>query len=247
VQSEVIRVLEADPDLAEDLDPAARALAARRGLARVEVVERGRWQVLGATWHPRGHLGLLVLDGFIARTVHAGNRTCAELLGPGDFLRPWVKVSAESSVPFDSGLEVLERTRLAVLDRRFAQAVNGWPEVTAAILDRMTERSRWLAFHLTVSHLRRVDARLLVALWHLGDRWGRMQTDGLALEMPLTHQLLAEIVGAERPSVTVALGRLGDRGLVERRGPRSWLLRGGPPDELEHVRDQSRGRPAAAV
>jgi hypothetical protein len=232
----VVRVLEVDPDLGQDLEPAALAVARPRAIARAEWLEPGRWQPLAEHWDHRGHLGLLIVDGFLAGSIQLGERRCAELLGPGDILRPWVRLGEYSSVPIVDGWEVLEAARLAVLDRRFAVALAGWPEITASILDRMMARSRWLAFHLAVAHLRKVETRVHVALWHFADRWGRVLPDGVELRVNLTHALLAEIVAAERPSVTLALSTLRERGLVERDAEQVWHLYGPPPGELDDVR-----------
>ena len=160
------------------------------------------------------------------------------MLGPGDLLRPWVQIGEYSSIPLDDSWEALERTRLAVLDRRFAAAMSDWPEVTASILDRMMMRSQWLALHLAVAHLRRIESRVLVVLWHFADRWGSVRRDGVTLRLNLTHTLLAAVVAAERPSVTLALSSLRDRGLVEREADGLWVLHG-PPVELEAVRAAS--------
>ncbi len=51
-------------------------------------------------------------------------------------------------------------------------------------------------------------------------------------------------MASERPAVTLALGRLREQGLVERGADRLWLLRGGPPEELGHVRKQAVGSQA---
>jgi len=40
----VVRVLEVDPDLGQDLAPAALAVARPRAIARAEWLEPGRWQ-----------------------------------------------------------------------------------------------------------------------------------------------------------------------------------------------------------
>ena len=144
-------------------------------------------------------------------------------------------------MPIEDGWNVLETARLAVLDRRFAVAMAAWPEITAAILDRMMARSRWLAFHLAVAHLRRVESRVHVALWHFADRWGRVGPNGVELRLNATHALLAEIVAAERPSVTLALSTLRERGLVERDAEHVWRLHGRPPGELGEVRAQAAG------
>jgi len=232
----VIRVLEVDPDLGEDLEPAALAVARPRAIARAQCLERGRWQPFAEHWDHRGHLGLLIVEGFLARNLLLGGRTVAEVLGPGDLLRPWVRAGEYSSIPLQDSWEALERTRLAVLDRRFAASLTPWPEVTASILDRMMMRSQWLAMHLAVAHLRRVETRVLVVLWHFADRWGSVRPDGVALKLNLTHTLLAAIVAAERPSVTLALTSLRERGLVERDDDHVWILHGGPPAELDESR-----------
>lgn len=240
---EVVRVLEVDPDLAESLDPEREALARAAAVARVDFLEPGDWQ--GDETYPESaaHFGLLILDGLLARTVEVGNRTCVELLGPGDFLRPWVKVAAYSSIPLDSYWTVVERTRVAVLDRRFAATMARFPEVAGTILDRVMARSRWLSFHLAVCHLKRIETRVLVVLWHFADRWGRVGPEGITVPIRITHHLLAGVVGAQRPSVTTALGALRRDGLVERRPDGSWLLHGEPPSELGHVEGQTTGRP----
>jgi len=241
MRPDVIRVLEVDPDLGQDLEPAALAVARPRAVARATWLEPGRWQPFAEEWDHRGHLGLLIVEGFLARNLQLGARTVAELLGPGDVLRPWVRLAEYSSVPIEDGWEVLEPTRLAVLDRRVAVVLAAWPEITATILDRMMARSRWLALHLAIAHLRRVESRVHVALWHFADRWGRVGPDGIALRLDLTHALLADMVAAERPSVTLALSALRERGLVERDADHVWHLRGSPPGELDDVRAQATG------
>jgi CRP-like cAMP-binding protein len=242
---EIVRVLEIDPDLAESLDPGSETLALARAaaVARVDLLEPGEWN--GADEYPAsaGHLGLLIIDGLMARTVEVGNRSCAELLGPGDFLRPWVTIALDSSVPLESHWTVVDPVRVAVLDRRFANTMARFPEVAGTILDRVMLRSRWLAFHLAVCHLKRIETRLLVVLWHFADRWGRVGPKGVSVPIRVTHQLLAAVIGAQRPSVTTALSVLRRSDAIERLPDGTWLLHGEPPHELEQVNDWVGGRP----
>jgi hypothetical protein len=72
-------------------------------------------------------------------------------------------------------------------------------------------------------------------LWYYADRWGRVTPEGRVLPVSLTHGLLARVVGARRPSVSTALGRLQDRGLIERMENGHWLLLGEPPSELPEL------------
>ena len=86
-----------------------------------------------------------------------------------------------------------------------------------------------LAFSLALSHVRRVDDRLVLLFWHLADRRGRMTADGIVIPLKLSHSAIAKLVGAQRPTVSTALGQLRDRGVLERDSNDSWLLRGEPP------------------
>ena len=76
----------------------------------------------------------------------------------------------------------------------------------------------------------RVERRLLLKLRQLAERWGRVTPDGIRLDLRLTHQELANMVGAVRESVTIALGRLASAGEIEVRN-RTLLIR--PPDDLD--------------
>ena len=52
------------------------------------------------------------------------------------------------------------------------------------------------------------------------------------LPLRLQHESLGHIIGAKRPTVTLALQRLAERGLVQRRQDGTWSLPSTPPDEL---------------
>jgi CRP/FNR family transcriptional regulator, cyclic AMP receptor protein len=50
------------------------------------------------------------------------------------------------------------------------------------------------------------------------------------VSLSLPHRTLAGMVGARRPSVTTALGRLTAQGAIERRSDGGWILHGQPPE-----------------
>jgi hypothetical protein len=111
---------------------------------------------------------------------------------------------------------------------------------------RVMARSRRVVGHLVIAQLASVDERIHVALWHMADRFGRVGIDGVVMPLRLTHEILGRIVGARRPSVTAALGRLNERGLVEPRSAGGWLLSGDPPQRLERQSRIATKRPAPA-
>ncbi len=236
-----VQVLAADPQLADAIPEAARDDAALYALAHSHWLEPGEWQPEAADdAGPAGQIGLLILEGFVIRQVRVIDRPPVELLGPGDILHPW---EPERTEPFKSGsrYDVLEPTRMAVLDRRFAAIAGRWPDLMGALFGRAIGRSRSLLLNLAVGQLVGVDIRLLVMLWHIAERWGVVDTEGgggggRAVPVHLTHQVLARLISAQRPTVTSALATLAERGLVTRGPDGRLVLHGDPPTEFRHLR-----------
>ncbi|HEX2085984.1 MAG TPA: helix-turn-helix domain-containing protein [Solirubrobacteraceae bacterium] len=227
-----VLLLDADPDLGEGLPDAEFALARRHLRARVRTLDRGPWDWSGEP-RPRGHLGLLVLDGVLVRDVAVRGRCCAELIGAGDVLRPWDQAEdVDASVGHDYRWEVLQRARVAELDARLGAVLARWPSIVSVLIARSLRRVRSLGLQQSLAQVQGVDVRLHLVLWHLADRWGRVTPGGVVLPLPLTHQLLGRLIGARRPSVTSALRQLDGEGLVHRLGDGGWLLRGAPREML---------------
>lgn len=223
-----VRVLDEDPDLGARVPDAEAHAAGDAAVAAALRLERGPWTEMPRRVDP-GALGFLVLDGMLSCTVRVAGRANVELVGRGDVLRPWVV--SDGTLPQEIRWNVMLPAQLAWLDRDFAIRTARWPEITAALVDRLVVRARHLLFQRAASAIPRVDERLLLVLWDLADRWGRVRVDGVHLPLPLSHSLLASIVGAQRPSVTTALGRLRREELVHQ-VPGGWLLIGAPPTEL---------------
>lgn len=234
-----VRLLDADPSLGAGLSDEQLAGARRYAVADVVDVPRGTCDPR-ARFDGAGLLGLLVLDGILIRQVAVGDRHCGELVGPGAVLRPWDDFGRVAPLPFEVSWRVVRDTRLAQLDRRFLATIVHWPDLIETFTARATERAHTLAFNVAIHCLRHVHLRLLALLWHLADRYGRVTREGTHVPLPLSHADLAELVGAQRPSVSVALKRLADAGEVRRAADNGWLLSHEPPSELRDMRARKR-------
>jgi hypothetical protein len=96
------------------------------------------------------------------------------------------------------------------------------------LIDRLTERSQRISLMQSISQLNGVDRRLLTLFWHLAERWGRVTASGVAVGVPVPHRVLAQLVGARRPTVSTALSRLAESGELTRDRNGGWLLTGAP-------------------
>jgi CRP-like cAMP-binding protein len=213
---------------------AERATEARtHAIAAIETLAPGEWPASALNIiEPGGALGLLVVDGLLSRDLTVGSASFTELIGEGEILRPWDAGVELLTKPPSARWKVIVTARIAILDRRFVARVARWPELTTALLGRAVKRSRSLAVQLAICNLQRVETRLILLMWHLAERWGRVSTDGIVLPLALTHRTLANLVGARRPTVTTALKELTAQGKVSRRDDGTWVLHGDPPDEL---------------
>jgi hypothetical protein len=181
-------------------------------------------------------LGLLVIDGLLIRSVQVAERRCGELVGPGAILRPWDHFGNYAPLPFEVRWRVVNPVKLAMLDRRLVTMSARWPVLMHAFVRRAVGRSHSLALNVAIHSLQHVELRLLVLFWHLADRFGRVTPEGTVVPLALTHEDVAELVGAQRPSVSARLSALSARGELVRRADRTWLLPGDPPAELRDSR-----------
>lgn len=232
-QAETVRLLDRDATLAAAVPASERPRAAARGWAQVAVLPAGPLALPRDPERFAGWFGLHVLEGLLVRRVAIGGAEWPELLGPGDLLRSWTTATEQAaSIPAAARFEAVEPVRLALLDRAFAARVAPWPEIAAALLDRALERVRSLSYQLAANQPSRAEERIWIVLWHLADRWGRVTPAGVELALPgLDHRLLGSLLGVRRPTVSLAVRRLAEQGLLTHARGGRWLLHG-PPDAL---------------
>jgi CRP/FNR family cyclic AMP-dependent transcriptional regulator len=223
-----------DPDLGEHLHGDRLAGALRDCVASAVRVPAGLWSPQEPPPHVRHGIGLLVLEGLIVRRVGVGGRFGAELLGEGDLLRPWQSTGPGTTLPRAGRWRALRPCRLAVLDAHFTARSAPYPEVVSTLISRAIRRSRHMAVAVAIMAQPRIDIRLHMLFWELADRWGVVRGDGVYVPLRLTHAILGDLVAAQRPTVTKALGELAQRTVVTRAGA-GWLLTGSPPLELDAV------------
>jgi CRP/FNR family transcriptional regulator, cyclic AMP receptor protein len=220
-------LLQVDPDLGRLLPPDRVADATRTLLVPVVAIPRGPWPVADAAVDPR-HMGLLVVNGLLACEQLLDDVASMELIGPEDVLRPWDESGPTDLLEATVRWSALADTRMAVIDRQVATRLVEYPEVYAVLMERFAMRARRLAMTQAISQLRRVNRRVLTLLWHLAGRWGKVTPNGVHLPLALSHRLVAQLIGARRPTVSTALAELLRSGELARGPGGTWVLTGAP-------------------
>jgi CRP/FNR family cyclic AMP-dependent transcriptional regulator len=165
---------------------------------------------------------LLVIKGMLTRQTGLGDRAMIELLLAGDGLAPW---PPSPGAPLtETRLTALDEVRLAVLDHTFVKAAALWPGLLIAVQRRFTEQQHRLATHGAICQLPRVEQRVMAIMWLLAARTGTVTARGTELSLALTHDALAQLTGSRRPTVSLAVKRLRQRGYLARGDDGVWLL-----------------------
>ena len=232
-------LLERDPELAEYVPAEHRELARRTVLAPTLTLEEGPWDPPSVD--STRTYGMLMLDGLLMRRLRVDIGVAIEFLGPGDVVRPWGAYALPASVPVEAAWVTLKPSRLAVLDEQVLAAAAVWPGVSIALAVRLIRRAQNTSYLLAVSHLPRLEDRLLATLWYLASSWGQVTRSGVTVPLRLTHQRLGEIVGAQRSSVTIAMTQLQNRKALRREDNGTYLLVGSPPEWDSATDELSRG------
>jgi CRP/FNR family cyclic AMP-dependent transcriptional regulator len=222
-----IRLLDHDPELGASLRPERRAAARASAHATRVDVGRGTHTLEQLVDGRRGVYGALLLAGLVNRTVALDGAVAAQLLGPGDLVRAGKRTDA--LVRTTTRWTVLEPLSIALLDERFLLTVRRWPEIVAALFERVAAQEDRRAVHRALCQLSRVEDRVHALLWLLAERWGVVTPDGVTLRLRLTHELIGQLAGAKRPTVSLALKELERRGAVRRHVDGSLVLEAAQP------------------
>jgi CRP/FNR family transcriptional regulator, cyclic AMP receptor protein len=219
-----VRLLEADPDIGRYLTEDERIEASTLTVPTVDL-EQGPVDISGLlerTWC----FGAFVLEGLLAVNLRVGEQAGMRVLGPGDVVS--AGAFPASMLLVDWSCRAAAPTRLAMLGKDILVGAHRWPRLIAGLHARTGEQIERVAVQLAICQLPRVEDRLLALFWLLAEQWGRVTPHGTVLPLALTHETLGALVGARRPTITLALGELANRGAVVRQG-RAWLLAEQPP------------------
>jgi CRP/FNR family transcriptional regulator len=169
---------------------------------------------------------LLVLTHGLAKLVGVsanGHERILYIHRPGQLVGPTVllenfrhdyEVCAMSS---GKALAVSRRDLLAI-GRRHPSVIVALAQEVSRLLQAMTER-------VMSATSTEVPVRLSQLLLDFAHRNGDQPEELVPLEHPLTHEVMAQIVGASRPHTSTVLRDLEERGAVQRKSRRGLLVR----------------------
>jgi len=112
--------------------------------------------------------------------------------------------------------EAVVRSRVQMIGRAGLAARRSQPDVLLGLSLTLWERPLEVGQQVENLVAYRVPYRLANALVHFARKWGQRTPGGTRLPSRLTHQALADYIGARRETVTVLIGELARVGLITR-------------------------------
>jgi CRP/FNR family transcriptional regulator, cyclic AMP receptor protein len=218
-----ITLVDAWPELAGFIPSADLALARRTLVARVITAKDEDVFGLSGT-RACGAVAFLVVEGVVLKVTSFAGRSALEVRGPGDLLAPPLATARQVESPAVSRYIAHGQASLAVLDDRFRHAARRWPGLFDCLHESLGRQMHRASAHLAILHLPRVEDRIVALFADLAERFGRMTPDGIVIDLPLTHQVIGDLVASRRPTVSLALQTLAVDGVLERLDDRRWHL-----------------------
>ncbi len=144
-----------------------------------------------------------------------GKQLTLGLLGKGNIFGETETVSTGSGSAY---VEAMDDALVCILGKQdFENLLTKRPQVALKMVNILTQRLRESEEMLEHLAFRDVRYRLLYLLVKLAKRFGESQSDSrpfLKLDLTLSHQELANMIGATRESVSVALSQLAKEDVV---------------------------------
>jgi len=156
----------------------------------------------------------LVLSGKVkvAKSGAAGKETILAIHRTGDFFGEMSLLDGKTAPATVSAME--DAKIISVSGADFHKYLMHNEKVMLQIINVLCSRLRqvWQTQSLSSST---ADARIRMGIHQLAMRHGIRDAHGIIIDLKITHQELAEMVGTSRETVTRVLARLREQGIIE--------------------------------
>jgi CRP/FNR family cyclic AMP-dependent transcriptional regulator len=170
-----------------------------------------------------GNYMYLVLSGKVkvSKSGSGGKETILAIHRTGDFFGEMSLLDGKTAPATVSAME--DAKIISVSGADFHKYLMHNEKVLLQIIDVLCARLRqvWQIQSLSSST---ADARIRMGIYQLAKRHGIRDAHGTIIDLKITHQELAEMVGTSRETVTRTLARLRDQGILEIEQRRMTLL-----------------------
>lgn len=156
-----------------------------------------------------------IQDGLVKayKTDEEGHEQIVSLLQTGDM---FPHTGFFNQTPYPATTEALVDTHvLAIPVRAFEQLILAMPSIAIKVIDVMGAKIRELQQKLQQFTGHDVHDRIIFFLLQLADKHGEVKGSRIHIELPMTHQELANTIGTTRETVNRLLNQLKKQRILE--------------------------------
>lgn len=174
----------------------------------VYIVKTGRVKIFCLSEDGKTHTFEILADGHI--------------VGAGDYLlggyhKTFAEVMQESDIYLIAG-------------SKFDSLLLTNPGFSFAVIRELARKSNMLTEQISEHAFMDVQERLLQSLARLADDYGRRTKKGVKIDLALTHEVISEMLGVNRSTITTSLNRLKKQGFLWEENRRLVIM---PPEHIE--------------
>jgi CRP-like cAMP-binding protein len=155
----------------------------------------------------------ILLKGRVKIVHHAdAGDVIYEIFGPGE---PVGAIAVYNYMPYPASAVCLEPVSLLALPRRdYMELLERYPDFARGVIRELTRMVLSLTHKIEEMRGQRVDVRVAQLFLTLGKRMGMPKGDAVEIEIALTRQEIADLVGTTVESAIRVLSRWGREGVL---------------------------------
>jgi CRP/FNR family transcriptional regulator, cyclic AMP receptor protein len=193
------------------------------GLEQIAAGARHRTYRRGEVICHQGDPGdaLVILESGTVKVLvysETGDETVLAIVGPGESFGELALIDGEERSATVEALEPVEA--LSIHREAFMKIVRSNPATCERLLCALASKIRYLTNTVSDLAFLNLEGRLAKKLLELANDHGREVNGGIEIQLTLTQEVLAGMVGATRASVNKVLGWYEDKGIIGRTGRR---------------------------
>ena len=174
----------------------------------------------------KGHIKL-------CRISPNGKSLTVALLEPGEIFGEIEALDNRPTAAVAESLNALEAVTVCEIQHKdYVRYLHQFPEIAIKVLKLVGARARQLEARMEDLAFMSVPSRLANLFIELSEKYGEESSSGIQIRVRLTHQNLADLVGANRETVTAILGEFRRGGIITQKKGYFSLL---DKDRLEQI------------
>jgi CRP/FNR family cyclic AMP-dependent transcriptional regulator len=150
----------------------------------------------------------------LSHITEQGNELIVALLQSGDIIGS-LPAAGASPLMEETAQAVGEATLFRLEHNDFKALISHQPDLSWQVFETQCIRRRQVERKLLNILAQPVENRIIAMLKELAEMFGIRCTHGYALEIHLTQQELADLIGASRPAVSTVMNDLRSRGMLD--------------------------------